>query len=230
MFINSTTLTNQWKSKLINDRILLANESYTPKLNDINFLKRINKYYSKFKRSDLKLTGNFVLYPKLKKVEFEVKHVVNNKKYQDGVTFLIAQIEKSYTDWDVIGFEDFEQIKIPSLIIMNSSASPLEIIFFPKYNWSMESLKAKDERLALSKQNYESGLLAFNKKSYERAIKLFEKSYELNFENLDALYNIATCYSFLGDEENTCKTLVKLKNLEQTDGTLLFNKKCNSMQ
>ena len=229
LFLDATSVTNHYKNKFKNESILIANEHYTPQLNSESFLKRINKYSATFRRSDLEITGKFILYPKLKKVNFEVKHLENYKKYKDGFTNLITQIEQSFSDWDIIGFENFEQIEISTAILMNPSGRALNIIFFPENNWTNEKMEKKMKRLDLSKLNYNKALTAFEQKNYEKAILAFEKSYELNFENIDALYSIATCYSLLGDDENTCKTLQKLKDLGQTDGTLLYNKKCKAL-
>jgi tetratricopeptide (TPR) repeat protein len=234
-FVKSSIIRNNYVNKHKNDSILIANEHFTPTLNK-NFMDDILKNFMKRnKYPNFNLIGNIIFYPKQRKLELEIlnsldKNVIENKK---DVDFIKSTIEKTYDSWTLNDFNNFTKIYIPFLIKSQSykyngggfKGSPI-FYFINNIDFVEKIYGIKMEDLRSSNKNFNNGFIAFQDKKYEKAIGFFEKSYEIDNQKIDALYNIAAIYSLLNDKTNMCICLKKLKDLEQVQGTKQYNDNC----
>lgn len=234
-FVKSSIIRNNYVNKHKNDSILIANEHFTPTLNK-DFMDDIYKnFIKKNKYPNFNLIGNIIFYPKQRKLELEIinsldKNVIENKK---DVDFIKSTIEKTYESWTLNDFNNFTKIYIPFLIKSQSykyngggyKGSAI-FYFINNIDFAEKIYGIKMEDLRSSNKNFNNGIIAFQDKKYEKAIIFFEKSYEIDNQKIDALYNIAAIYSLLNDKTNMCDCLKKLKDLEQVQGTKQYNDNC----
>lgn len=234
-FVKSSIVRNFYVNKHKNDSILIANENFTPTLNK-NFINEIHiKFNKRNKYPNFNLIGNIIFYPKQRKLELEIinsldNNVIENKK---AVDFIKSTIEKSYESWTLNDFNNFTKIYIPFLIKSESykydgggyKGSPI-FYFINNTDFVDKIYGIKMEDIRSSNENFKNGLIAFQDKKYEKAIKFFEKSYGIDNRKIDALYNNAAIYLVLNDKTKMCDCLKKLKDLEQVQGTKQYNDNC----
>lgn len=234
-FVTSSIVKNKYLNKYKNDSILIANEHFTPTLNK-NFIVEIHKNFLRNnKYPNFNLIGNIVFFPKKRKLELEVnntddKNVINNKK---AVEYIKSTIEKTYNNWNLNDFKGFNKIFIPFIIISESysfkggSHKGSPIFYYINTKDDVEKIYGiKMEDLRSSGENFQNGMNAYQNLKYDEAIEFFMKAYEIDNRKIDALYNVADIYSLLNDKINRCQCLKKLKDLEQTEGTKLYNDNC----
>ena len=236
-FVKSSIIKNNYIEKHKNDSIIIANEHFTPTLNK-EFTGAINKsFMDKSKYPNFNLIGNIIIFPKEGKIELEINNpndvnIINNKK---AVDFVKSIIEKTYNNWNLNDFMNFDKIYIPFLIKSeyerfkdgSGSYRGSRIFYFINNIDDVEKiygLEMADVRS--SQENFEKGIIAYQDKKYDKAIKFFEKSYEIDNRKIDALYNIAAIYSLKNDKTNMCGCLKKLKDLEQTEGSKQYDENC----
>lgn len=234
-FVRSSNIRDNYISIHKNDSILIANEHFTPTLNK-NFISDIHKYFLKKNYyPNFNLIGNIIFFPKNDKIELEInnsydKNVIENKK---AIDYIKTIIEKSFNNWNLNDFKDFNKVYIPFLIKSESyknngveyKGSPI-FYFINKIDDVDKIYGIKMEDLRSSGENFQNGIIAYQNKKYNKAIEFFMKSYEIDNRKIDALYNTAAIYSLLNDKINWCQCLKKLKDLEQTEGTKQYNENC----
>ncbi len=234
-FVKSTIIRNNYLNKHKSDSILIANEHFTPTLSK-KFITEIHKQFlKKSNYPNFDLIGNLVFFPKEEKLEVEInnsndKNVIENN---EEISYIVRTIEKSYDNWKLNDFKNFNKIYIPFIIKSESykfkggSHKGTPIFYFLENVNDIDKIYGiKMEDLRASGDNFQNGIIAYQNKEYEKAIFLFMKSFQIDNRNIDALYNSASIYSILNDKIKMCDCLKKLKDLEQTEGTRQYNENC----
>ena len=236
-FIKSSIIRNNFLEKHKNDSIIIANEHFTPTLNR-NFISEINKnFQNKNKFPNLNLVGNIILYPKEKKVEMEIINFNDreNIKNQKNIDLIKSIIEKTFDFWNLTDFMSFKKIYVPFVIKSTENYTNgitfrgASLHFFINNVDDLSKIYGiKLQDLNSSQENFNNGIIAFQDNKFDKALKYFIKSYEIDNRKIDALYNIVAIYSLKNDNINACIYLKKLKDLEQTEGTKIYNEKCSN--
>lgn len=107
---------------------------------------------------------------------------------------------------------------------MTSNNSGGEIIYYNLFTPHSETLnrKQQDEET----RDFDKGAKSFNNKKFEEAARDFNKCIDIDSLDVDAYYNLATCYQKLGDKEKACATWKKLKEMGQKNGEILYDQSC----
>ncbi|MGL6126126.1 hypothetical protein, partial [Chryseobacterium artocarpi] len=79
----------------------------------------------------------------------------------------------------------------------------------------------------VSIENYKKGLEAISNQKFDKAIEFFIKAHEYDNTNTDGLYNAQSILLAQNNVSDACIVLKRLKDLEQTEGTKLYNEKCS---
>lgn len=234
-FIRSSIIKKKNINVHKNDSVVIANEHFTPTLNKGfagDFLKEFNK---KSRYPVFNLVGNIIFYPKKEKLQIQISNnsdqdVIKNQK---NIDFIKTTIEKTYSNWNLNDFKNFNKVYLPFVIrsyynrFDGGTSSGTTIFYFINDPNDIEKIYGiKMEDLILSNENFQKGVKAIEKENYEKAINYFLKSYEIDNRKIDALYNIVSIYSFKQDKINECKYLKMLMDLEQTEGIRNYNEKC----
>lgn len=229
-FVKSSKILKDNIEKHQNDSVLIATPNFTPTVRR-SYNSEIEKKLltSSFPRFIAK--GNILISPKLKKVEFQI----DNKKFENDKKFLILKnaVENSFDNWDLTNFNSFSKIIIPLVFESMEEKSATGIFSRVEMYYFMDDVSdipkvygPKLEDLEKAREKFEKAIAYLKDKKYPQAIENFNKGFELNPAKVDALYNIVSIYSFLKDKENMCSTLKRLKDLEQTAGTKLYDAYC----
>ncbi|KFF25325.1 tetratricopeptide repeat protein [Chryseobacterium vrystaatense] len=222
-FVRTSKLYDEYFSKIKNDSIIEANRSFTPTL-------KKNIFYDITGSSKFNIKGNIVIYPKKQKIDFQQEIKEGSQNNAKGIELLKTTIEKSFHLWNITAFKNFDQVLIPYSITRytSSEGSSLGVDFFKDDNKSNNNIiPVKIENRTLSDQTYSKGIGALNEQKLDKAINLFNKAFDLDNTNVDALYNIASISLNKNDIPTACTALKKLKDLEQTEGTKIFNERCS---
>lgn len=231
-FVKTSNIEKKDVEKIQNDSVLIADTNFAPKLR-VEFLSdKLTEYALK---GDFKLIGNILIYPKKQKVIFEIDNSADTKGSAKVIKNIQQAIENSYYEWNLVGFKNFEKIYVPFTVESyhkNLQEYSLKINFPKKQssntiNVPKERVPVTSKNPLLSKENFSKGVEALKLKKYDAAIGLFEKAYEMDNKNTDALYNIAAAGSIKNDIVTVCSALKRLKDLEQTEGTKLYNQNCH---
>ncbi|WP_133121704.1 tetratricopeptide repeat protein [Chryseobacterium sp. PMSZPI] len=225
------------RSVIVNDFInknkaesIVATKDFTPSLKKNIIFEVLDVYSKNGYFHDLKLKGNILIFPKKQKIEIETKE--ESKKNEASINLFKTTLEKNYHLWDLTGFENFEKIIIPYYFYSNvgkneNNINKVGIKFFDD-NDSHDSedvaVYIKDKKV--SDQNFNKGIEALDHKKFDKAIEFFNKAHEYNNTNTDALYNVVSISFAQNNINSACLALKRLKDLQQTEGTKLFNEKC----
>ncbi|SHE80448.1 hypothetical protein SAMN02787100_0875 [Chryseobacterium sp. OV279] len=233
--VRTSKLQNEYLSTLKNDSIVEASYYFTPSLKKNIFSDFLERSMTDNGRN-LSLSGNIIIYPKKQKINFQSESTDQSKKNLENIEFLKSIVEKSYPSWNLAGFEKYDQIIIPYHIETkigddSSQASSMKFSFFKNDRKDLDKypnraiVKIKDKMLAA--EAYNKAMEALDKKKLDKAIELFNKAFDLNNTNVDALYNAASISLDKKDMPTACTALKKLKDFEQVEGTKLFNELCS---
>ena len=231
-FVKTSKIMNEEITKHKDDSTLIAYPLYTP-LMKVDFMFEVAKNFNKKNNyPEFLFKGNIIIYPKKQKIEFisDDKSIIENKNF----LLVKSTAENNFNNWDLKNFEHFEKIYIS--FIFESKFEKLKsggtfkgariYFFMDDFNDIPKVYGPKMEDMELAQENFQKAVFFVQNKKYEKAIEYFNKGYELNNRKVDALYNIVSIYSQLKDKNNMCLTLKKLKDLEQVDGTKLYNEYC----
>ncbi|CEJ71332.1 hypothetical protein BN1195_03677 [Chryseobacterium oranimense G311] len=226
-FVRTSTFRNEYLSKIKSDSTITASRYFTPTLKKNIFPDIFDRY-----PNDFHIIGNIIIYPKKHIVNIQHENTNQSKKSLESIEFLKSTLEKNYHLWNLEGFENFDQVSIPFNIenetkyIDSFQGATMSFIFFKSELKSQNKIPVKIENKFLSNETFFKGIKAVDDKKLDKAIELFNKAFELNNTNTDALYNIVSISLSKNDVTTACTALKKLKDFEQTEGTKIFNEKC----
>jgi tetratricopeptide (TPR) repeat protein len=232
-FVNNSVRINNFLNKHKNDTIITAIKDFTPSL-ERNLFSEIADIYAKREYShDFSLNGNILIFPKKKIIRVEINNEEGMKKNDVSVGLFKSTLEKNYYLWNLSGFENFEKVIIPynySTKVTNGRGeiSRMGITFFDRNYVDAVSefiVYVKDKKKSL--QSFSKALQAMNNNNLDKAIEFFDEAHENDNTNTDALYNIVSISIAQNKTDVACTALKKLKDLEQTEGTRLYNEKCS---
>ncbi|WP_139221991.1 tetratricopeptide repeat protein [Chryseobacterium oleae] len=234
-FVRTSKLQNEYLSTLKNDTAVVASAYFTPTLKKDIFFDVLERSVTNNDRN-LSVKGNIIIYPKKQKINFQFESNDQSKKNSENIDFLKSIVEKSYQFWNLTGFEKYDQIILPYHIetqIRNndgSKSSSMSFNFFKNDRKDLDKYQNRAiviiENKKLAAEAYNKAMEALDKKKLDRAIELFNKAFDLNNTNVDALYNAASISLDKKDMPTACTALKKLKDFEQVEGTKLFNELC----
>lgn len=229
-FAKSALVRKKITENVQSDSILIATKYFSP-LIDRNIMDDLLSYLiEKDEKSYFDVEGNIEIYPQKKSVILSFAKNDENNKSKKSIEILKQLFENSFKKWDLVYFQSFKKIIIPFKIkrvgkIEIAGHSSISAIFFDNETPSTKkTVKTKNKITSLAQ--YEKAIEAFNNKKYDKAIELFNKSYEDDNTNIDALYNISSIQFAQNNIKEACIALQTLKDLEQTEGTKMFNEKC----
>lgn len=230
-FVKTSKITSAYKEKHKNDSVLTATPSFTPILKK-DFMTEVKAIFLKNKSlTNLIFKGNLIIYPKKRTIKLETvdQKIAGTKNFQT----IKGAAENSFVNWNLTNFENFETIYIPYVIeskVVDASNgvkfATIDMHFFRDVADLSTLNDPKMADLELAQKTMQKAVIFLQSKKYDKAVEFFNKGYELDSTKVDALYNIVSIYSFLKDKNNMCLTLKKLKDLEQTDGTKLYDQFC----
>lgn len=231
-FVRTSKIIDEYNEKTKNDSTLIATQLFTPTLKKYFLSDEAKDFLKMNTYPSFVFKGNFIIYPKSKKINF----IANEEKINQDKNFQIIKLaaENSFNDWKLDDFQNFDKIYIPFILESKNEKMKsgmifkgLRIYFFMDNVTDISKVYGpKMEDLELAQEKFQKAVSYLQNKNYDKAIEFFNKGYELNNSKVDALYNIVSIYSALKDKPNMCLTLKKLKDLEQTDGTKLYNSYC----
>lgn len=231
-FVNKSVYVNGFLNKMKNDSVLIAIKDFTPSLTK-NIISNISDIYAQKEYShDFSLEGNILIFPKKQTLKIEITKGEELEKDQKSINLFKSTLEKNYNLWDLSGFEKFEKIIIPYKYSSkvnkgHAEISSMGITFFGKnyVDFLKEFIvQVKDKKLSV--QYFGKGVEAINNKKFDKAIQFFNEAHEYDNTNTDALYNVVAISLNQNDKDISCSALKKLKDLEQAEGTKLFNENC----
>ena len=232
-FVKENVLFKTYQQQKSKDSVLIAEPNFTPTLRE-NFIININKELFKRNLADnFMYVGNLVIDPKKNTIVYEISNPIN-EKYAKQTEIIKENIASSINQWNLQEFRNFDKIYIPCIIRgqykslgEGTTVRGVDNIYFTNNadDFKIAYGLSPDIKRA-SADNFKKGIQAFEKKQFDKATEYFTKSYDLNNGNVDALYNIAAIYIETKDTKNLCQTLLKLKDLEQTEGKRLFEGYC----
>lgn len=234
-FVKTADVRKNRLEKTRNDSVISADEHFTPTLNK-NIIVEINQKFAKLnKYPNYNLTGNIVFLPRKQQVKVEIKDTDDVSQYEKYIAIEKSIIEASYPYWNLKDFMHFEKVYLPFVLQSRSNSIDREytyrgtqIYYFTNNTEDIPKIVGtKPENIRASAKYYSDGISAIQDKKYDKALSYFEKSYETDNRNIDALYNIAAIHSRKNDMLNTCKTLKLLSELQQTEGTKLYHQRCS---
>lgn len=232
-FVNNSLRISNFLKQYKNDTVITATREFTPSLKR-NLVSEIADIYAKKEYShDFTLNGNILIFPKKKIIRVEVDKEEGVKMNQVSVNLFKGTFEKNFYLWDLSGFENFEKVIIPykySSKVTNGigEISRMGITFFNRnyIDFLPEFIVyVKDKKKSL--QNFSKAVQAMNANKLDKAIEFFNETHEYDNTNTDALYNIVSIATAQNKTDVACTALKRLKDLEQTEGTKLYNEKCS---
>ncbi|PWG06477.1 tetratricopeptide repeat protein [Polaribacter aquimarinus] len=210
---------------------LIANFFFTPKFKD-NIKLYLNNMLMK-RHINLKLKGKILLDTKNKKVETKITYRdIENISMQENI--LVNALNNSYTLWDIKGFENYENIIINFVIIMNRKGKKSYGIKVGLLTNSFEQALGlyglSYNQITNGNKFLSLGIKSIENKEYKKAIEYFTKSFKSNHTLVESLYNRAFCLYKLKEYNKACEDWNILKELGQKKGEKLFKKNCKIIE
>lgn len=177
---NANTIFEELADQYKNEDTLMAQPNYSPKLEkELPILTAIGLRNV----GNENMIGNLIIDLESSNISVEVIEATMKRKRQDVV---IELMESSYDQWGLEDFRHFKKIKIPFVLETisvrngnNAFATAYMNFFTHNLRKVNKSLPSYSEVL-LSDDYYEKALKAFDAQKYEKAAKLFAKTYEMN--------------------------------------------------
>lgn len=225
-FVRANSLFSKNKEQFKNEKNIIASLYFTPKTL-VSFEAELNKIVPKNSAS-FELIGKILIFPKESKIETQV--TFSSKKETSKINTIKKIFDSSFQKWDLTGFVEYETIEIPFILkCIKERINGIKIIFLTEDLQKFHLNVGSPTKLTSRKSDefFKEGLKAYDNKEFAKAIDFFDKSYNQNFLNIDALYNKAKIYFEIGDKKNACKTWKKIMDLGQTSGKELYQTNCN---
>ena len=229
--IKKEIIINKYQKLNKGSKNLIANVFFTPKFKD-NIKLYLNNRLKK-RHLNLKLKGKIILNTKNKKAETQITYRDSeNILMQENI--LVNALNNSYTLWDIKGFENYENIIINFVIIMNREGEKSYGIkvglltnsfeqLLGLYGLSYSQITDGNKFLSLGIENIENN-------EFKKAIDFFTKSFKSNHTLVESLYNRAYCYYKLKEYDKACLDWNILKELGQKKGEKLFMENCKIIE
>ena len=226
-FVKTSEVLKDFTDKATGDSIIITSRNVMPSLKrGINF-ELLESYSKKKNTLNFETIGEIRIFPKKQEVEVTVDSKKHNKDNQAAIEFFKSTLEKDYKVWDLTGFEKFEKIIIPYYFMVKLDDVDSSLAFFCKVSFEKDEktvVRIKDKFVSV--ENFNKGLKAINSQKFDNAVYFFNKAHEDDNTNTEALYNIASIATAQNKTDVACTALKRLKDLEQTEGTKLYNEKC----
>lgn len=225
-FVRARSLFAKNREQFKNEKNIIASLNFTPKT-VVSIEAELNKIIPQ-PSSSFELIGKILIFPKESKIETQV--IFSSKKETSKINTIKKMFDSSFQKWDLNGFVEFETIEIPFILrCIKDRINGIKIIYLTndlqKFHLNVGNPTKRTG--AKSQEYFIEGLKAYDKKEFAKAIEYFDKSYNLNYLNIDALYNKAKIYFESGDKKNACKTWKKIMDLGQASGKELYETNCN---
>tara|TARA_R110002050_G_scaffold300510_1_gene470237 strand:+ start:1106 stop:2155 length:1050 start_codon:yes stop_codon:yes gene_type:complete len=220
-----SSLIKKAKKKNQNSINLLATQNFTPKYKGNLTLDLNNKLRNH--KGTLEISGFLNLKPHERKAEVKVSKIESDSEIMTNYTIKI--LNKTYKKWNLKGFENYEMISIPFIIVVRNvgRSRGCKIKFFSQLLNDLNVDYGKPyENMTESSKYFGLGIASYESRDFESAITNFTKSYEWDHSFLDALYNRAASYYENEQLDSACSDWKKLKELGQINGELLYNTNC----
>lgn len=205
----------------------IANQFYTPTLKSSLILQLNNAF--KRKHSNFKVKGEIIIDIKNKNVTSTILHASTSDSTK--IKRVLSVLDSSFNLWDTKLFKEIETIKIPFAMkdVKTKTYRGISIIYFTNSYKKLDEMYGDSiDKIRKAKNIFDKGLISYQKKEFDKAIELFNKSYSLDPVNIDALYNIATIYYEIGNREKACSNWQKLSDLGQVQGNNLLKNYCSN--
>lgn len=224
--VSKKSLVNEYKKQLDTLSKIDARTYYSPRFEG-KLIRYLNKKLKNTEGS-AQFSGVLELFPKSSKLRVRI---LNNENSSPTIyRRTIKALEKSFFNWNIDGFKRFEQVNIPFFFMVNNKGRSRNArikLFATDKNDLLADYGKSLEVMNESSDFFNKGLNAYQNKNYGLAISNFSKSYDVDPSFIDALYNRAATYFFIGELNNACNDWLELKNLGQTNGKLLYLQNCN---
>lgn len=217
----------KYKEKYKNESNIVATTKYTPKIKS-SFLKLLNQDLRKNNSYyNFRFSGKLFIFPQEKKIETKIIFSTTDSPQIKKIT---KYLNSSFEDWDLTNFETYKTIEIPFIYQVKKDewVRGTDIRFF------VDDVTIFNHIMGVTIENQQKSLNYFKKafelyqeKKFLKAAELFEKSFEIDPRNLDALYNKAAAFSEIGDKENACKTWKRISDFGQVSAQELYKNNCN---
>ncbi|UCA59061.1 hypothetical protein KB553_18790 [Chryseobacterium rhizoplanae] len=227
-FVKTSVLFKDFIDKSTGDSIVITSRKVTPILTKDITTEMMETYLQKKYTHDFTVDGEIRIFPKKQIIEVIADDKNQNKDNKKSIDLFKMTLQNNYKIWDIAGFEDFEKIIIPYRFKSKSESNYCNIVFFNRVtdkenNEFLINIKDKFS----STESFKKGVEAINNQKFDKAIELFNKAYDNDNTNIDALYNIVSISFTQNNTVTACLALKRLKDLEQTEGTKLYNEKCS---
>ncbi|KAB1229029.1 DNA ligase-like domain-containing protein [Chryseobacterium viscerum] len=227
-FVKTSILVKNFTNNSAGDSIIITSRNITPTLTKGIITEMMDLYSQKKSVHNFIVDGEVIISPKKQKIEVKTDNKKQNKDNQKSIDLFKTTLQEDYKIWDITGYENFDRIIIPYRLKSEMEDGSGSLAFYnliPYHESKGIAVNVKDRRV--SSENFNKGLGAINSQKFDNAIYFFNQAYEYDNTNTDALYNIVSISIAQNKTDVACTALKKLKDLEQTEGTRLYNEKCS---
>lgn len=229
-FVKTAMLVKNFTDKATGDSIVITSRNITPTFTKGIVTELMEIYSQKRYRHNFNVDGEIIIFPRKQEIAVKTDNQKQNIDNQKSIDLFKVTIQKNYKLWDLTGYENFEKIIVPYTIKSEIKDGSGSLGFHNKIprreNTSNEIIVNIKDR-SVSRENFNKGLKAANSQKYDNAIYFFNKAHEDDNTNIESLYNVASISLAQNNTNVACVALKRLKELEQTQGTKMFNEKCS---
>lgn len=227
-FLNKSNLFDNLKEngkiKIIGDSLILCDNQFSPNFNG-NFTNLLTQEFKS--HTENKAIYGFIILNYIgvqENIQFE-----ENKSFSPNEIQKIKQIIQTTKEhWILPKTPAGYKFKIPFRIAF-SYIKPMSGVHFD-YATSEDNQDINKsithKEIVEADKYFNRGNELIQKENYDKAISQFKSCIEIDSKYTDAYYNLASCYQKLGNNNMACETWLKLKNMGQKQGQLLFDENC----
>lgn len=227
-FVKTSILVKNFTNESAGDSIIITSRNITPTLTKGIITEMMEMYSKKKYVHNFIVDGEIRIFPKKQEIEVKTDNKKQNKDNQKSIDLFKVTLQKDYKLWDITGYENFEKIIIPYQLKSEMEEGSGSLGFYnliPYHENKGVVVNIKDR--FVSAENFNKGLKAINNQKFDNAVYFFNKAHEDDNTNTEALYNVASIATAQNKTDVACTALKRLKDLEQTEGTKLYNEKCS---